>query len=169
MKFRKKKKEKKVMAEQVKMAPPWIQYVNEVKALFGKDPEITIEYNEDDYILSLFVDNQRKADALTELLPPKKDFGNITMKIVVVPANLGKTITDLYRIAFDGNPVCSEVVTISESFTNPVSYVIFQKEVVQYYNDDLSDAHGNKTTLYQEIAKDLFEKTNGIFFCTDNK
>ena len=29
----------------LKLSPPWIIYVNMVKALFGNDPEINIEYD----------------------------------------------------------------------------------------------------------------------------
>lgn len=40
-------------------------------------------------------------------------------------------------------------------------------KVVQYFNDDLGDAHGVCSTLYQEIAKDVFGEHEGIFFCTN--
>ena len=52
--------------------------------------------------------------------------------------------------------------------TNPITYVIFKKEVVQYYNDSLSDAHGMCSTLYQDIAKRILDADEGIFFCTND-
>jgi hypothetical protein len=55
------------------------------------------------------------------------------------------------------------------TLTNPITYVIFKKEVVQYYDDNLGDAHGNRTTLYEQIANQIFEDREGIYFCTDNK
>lgn len=59
----------------VKLAPPWIQYVNALEAMFGKDPEIQLVYSNDDVTVTLRVDNQAKADALVELLPDVKVFG----------------------------------------------------------------------------------------------
>ena len=59
-------------------------------------------------------------------------------------------------------------MTVNGVFTNPVSYVIFEKKVVQFFNDDLSDAHGNMTTLYKDVAKDVLGEHHGVFFCTDN-
>ena len=50
---------------------------------------------------------------------------------------------------------------------NPITYVVFVNEVVQYFNDDLGDVYGQCSTLYQEIAKDVFGETEGVFFCTD--
>ena len=40
---------------------------------------------------------------------------------------------------------------------------------MQYYNDDLGDAYGNCSTLWQDIARRLFEDVLGIFYCTDVK
>ena len=48
-----------------------------------------------------------------------------------------------------------------------MTYVVFVKEVVQYFNDDLGDANGVCSTLYQDIAKRLFTSTEGVFFCTN--
>ena len=56
----------------LKISPPWITYVNQLSVLFGEDPEITIEYNNDIYRVELFVDNEDKAEALSRLLPIEK-------------------------------------------------------------------------------------------------
>jgi hypothetical protein len=158
--------------EIIRMAPPWIQYVNELKALFGRDPEISIQYDNDEYAVTLLVKNQTKADALTLLLPEEKVFGNVSLKVKVVPANMKMTEDELMRAAFNGNPALHDIVKRQATMqTPPFTYVIFKKEVVQYFNDELGDAHGNRSTLYQDIAKDLFsgiEGANGVFFCTDN-
>jgi hypothetical protein len=48
--------------------------------------------------------------------------------------------------------------------------VVFVPKVVQYYTDNLGDINGFRTTLYQELAKELFgesELTRGVYFCTD--
>lgn len=167
MKLKKKEKKKMENEKQAKMAPPWVQYANAVNALFEKDGEVDVIYNNDDMTLSLMVENPVKADALQQLMPTEKKFGSVTLKIRVVPANLKMTKAQLYNMAFSGNPAFVTTVPIEGVFTNPLLYVVFEKAVVQYFNDDLGDLHGNRSTLYQELAKEVFEEHDGVMFCTD--
>lgn len=153
---------------EMKITPPWVQYANEIIALFGRDPDINIVYDNDTYTLTLRVDNHAKASAIEKLLPVAKQFGNVVLKTLIVPANTAETKASIYDTAFDGNPAFSYVKQIDGVFTNPMTYVVFNKEVVQYFNDDIGDINGNRTTLYQDIAKDLFHD-DGVFFCTDTR
>lgn len=161
------------------LSSPWVTFYHEVSAFFEKDSDITIVYNEDENILNLYVDNATKAAALTELLPVEKTFGAVTMRINVIPANrVAKTklasfkATDepvgmLYETALDGNEHLADIVHINGIFNNPMTYVIFKKEVVQYYNDSLGDFNGVCSTLMQNIAEEIFENRTGVYFCTD--
>lgn len=150
-----------------KMVSPWIEYYRKVEAFFEKDPSVTVIFDDEAKNLKLFVKGSAKADALTQLLPSERTFGNVTMTISVIPANEEKTKADLFRDALSGNEALVKIADIIGVFTNPISYIIFEKEVVQYWNDDLSDAHGVCSTLYQELAKEIFGSNEGIFFCTD--
>ena len=151
------------------LSAPWYTFYNELSVLFKEDDEVHIVYDELDQIINIFVENQAKADAMTELLPSVKNFGSIELEINVVPANhlsarrsTGSTLKDL----FYGNTICEDIVKIEGVFTNPLTYVIFRKEVVQYYNDDLGDAHGICSTLYQDIAKRIFKEMPDVYYCT---
>lgn len=94
----------------------------------------------------------------------------------VVPPN-GGDLTDyewhsnkeLFDAAFENNPVYCTAVRIDTIFSNDITYVVFKNKVVQFFNDNLNDLHGNVSTLYQEIAHDVFDMTslNGVMFCTD--
>lgn len=151
----------------VKLSAPWIKFVNELTALFREDPDVRVEYNEEEQKVRIFVDKAVKANALSMLIPMEKDFGDVVLKIDVVPANIPDSVGDLLMKAFMGNPVLKEV----QNLDTPIgrfSYAVFRKEVVQFYNDDLSDPNGNCSTLYQEIAKDVFGGI-GILFCTSEE
>lgn len=153
--------------ENTKLSPPWITFVNEVKALFGEDPDIKITYSEEDYMLKLFVDGTDKADALTKLFPGKKEFGNVILKIEVIPANSEDISGErLFKKAFSGNPIMKNVMTFDSPF-GKVTYAVFEKKVVQFFNDQMDDINGNKSTLFQDIAKDVFGADLGVFFCTE--
>ena len=75
----------------------------------------------------------------------------------------------MFRKAFEGNPAFSYAVTVGGISSNDFNYVVFKNKVVQYWNDNLGDINGNESTLYQEIAKDIFEDCTGIYFCTDTE
>ena len=163
----KKKKEKHMENEKTRMAPPWVQYANAVQAMFEKDPEVDVVYDNEEKTLALLVENPVKADALQQIMPMEKEFAGIKLKINVIPANLKMSKAQVYQAAFNGNPAFKTVVPVEGVFTNPLLYVLFAKEVVQYFNDDLSDAHGNRSTLYQELAKEIFVPQDGVLYCTD--
>ncbi len=159
------------------LSPPWAIFYQQLKALFGADDEITIVYNEEGDSIKLYVDNPDKADALTTLLPTKKEWGPRSLDIKVIPSNTVKKIyatepnrTDaayLFERAFRYNPAFDYAKTISGVFTNNLTYVVFKNKVVQYYNDSLSDIHGLCSTLYESIARNVFEEKEGVFFCTN--
>jgi len=160
--------EKKTVSEQkIGLSAPWYTYYNSLKALFGKDPDITISPLEDDDDLSvkMSVANAEKASAIAKLLPEDVTFGARKMKVLVVSEDSGEDATvDLYRKAFSDNPVVSRIETVNGGI-GKFSYVVFKPEVVQYYNDNLGDINGNRTALYEELAKEIFN--SDINFCTD--
>lgn len=156
------------MAVKAKLSPPWIEFYKQIEVLFKDDPAVRIEYDDEEYVIKLYVDGALKAEALTALLPAEKQFGNITVKVTVIPANILKDDkVALFKAAFEGNPAFSFAWTASGIFANDLSYIVFKNKVVQYFNDDLGDVNGNRSTLYQEIAKEIFGPQDGIFFCTD--
>lgn len=156
----------------LKLSAPWQTYYKELNALFGKDKEVHIIYDQDDQIINIYVDNQAKADAMDSALPSVKEFGNVTLEINVIPANkpsLRRSRGTVYEDLFYNNPVVDDIVTIDGIMTNPITYVIFHKEVVQYYNDDLGDAFGQCSTLYQDIAKRVLNEEPGVYYCTNKE
>lgn len=159
-----------------KLAPPWVTFVNEIKALFGEDPDVGITYDNDEHTVKIYVEDEKKASAFDQLLPKTKEFGNVRLKINVIPANgvsygyndlKFDTLDDLFNTAFNKNPVFSFVVSIDCLYSNKITYVVFAKKVVQFFNDNLNDPYGNKNTLYQEIASEILTDIPGVYYATD--
>jgi len=151
------------------ISPPWITYYNEINELFKDDPDVMVKYNEDDYSIKLYVDDSDKAFALSILLPPEKTFGNIVVKTTVVPPNLAEEPDiQLFERAFKNNPVVDFIKAGLGPFGD-ISYVVFKNKVVQFFNDNLSDLNGITSTLYENIATDVFEQRDGVFFCTNTE
>ena len=155
----------------LKLSPPWDEYYRKINALFELDPDVRVLYDDEDYIIKLFVDNSEKATAIQNLLPATVPMGNITLKIEVIPANgFGaeiEKIEDILRTAFAWNPIVSNIVVTSGMGSFNAIYVVFVKKVVQYFNDNLTDIHGFRSTLYEDIAREIFSLGTGVYFCTD--
>lgn len=155
----------------IKKSAPWVTYYREVNELFKKDKKVLVVFDEENVELKIYVDNPTKASAIQYLMPTEKEFGNVTLKIDVIPAN-GKTLRDvntsnILTIACDAfldNDAVYMVTDVRSAFD--LVYVIFRKEVVQYFDDNLGDINGNCSTLYEMIARDVFNDV-GIKFCTD--
>lgn len=156
------------MNENLKLSAPWVTFYREICALFEKDKCITIKFDLDTPEIKLFVANPVKADALMKLLPDKRVYGNVELKITVIPADSknDEDIVEVFDNAFYGNPVVKDIYGI-ETMLGKFNYCVFEKKVVQFYNDQMDDINGNKSTLYQEIAKDVFGDKHAMFYCTD--
>lgn len=155
--------------EKTTMISPWMIYVHQLEAMFKQDPMVKVHFDEETFTVKLYVEGNTKAEALMELLPDSKKFGNVELKIRVLPANLGDSKVDLFYAAFEGNPALSYIKTISGVSSNEFNFVVFKKEVVQYYSDNLGDINGVNSTLYQDLAKELFGTHDGVYYCTDTE
>ena len=157
-----------------KISPPWFTFVSELKALFGEDPDIKIEHTKE-YEVKMYVADADKAVALYTLMPYSRSYGNVEIIINVIPPNGDRFLTsdddyaELFSAAFKNNPVLSYIQKVEGLFGFKATYIVFKNKVVQYFNDNLNDINGNTSTLYEDIARDIFEDTiePGNFFCTD--
>lgn len=156
------------MSKNIKLSSPWVTYYKKINALFGVDPDVTVRFDEDKYTICLYVTGEDKANAISKLLPMQKEFGNVVVNINVIPANEDEyTTADLFNLAFKGSPALSFIETIDGVFSNRINYIVFANKVVQYFNDNLGDIHGVTSTLYQDIAKEIFENRKDVCYCTD--
>lgn len=154
----------------LKLSAPWVTYVNELRAMFAGDKDVSIEYSDsvEDHV-KIYVDDPEKANALMYLIPVAKVFGNFILKVSVIPTNLHiADVTNLLETAFKNNSAVKSVSTLPSPF-GEFNYITFAKEVVQFPNDEVSDPNGLKSTLYQDIAKDLFDSHPNVFYCTSKE
>ena len=161
----------------LKISPPWITFINKMIALFDGDPQIAcnVNFSSANPSITLATNNPDKAAALLKLLPEEKVFGNVTLRIGVdCPTVSNLAFPDnkaLFETAFSGNPAFAYAISPAKEgyvWVN-FTYVVFKNCVVQFFNDNLNDPHGIVSTLYQEIASDIFDGNNfvGVCYCTD--
>ena len=154
------------MENKTKMSPPWVIYYKKLAAMFEEDPEVTVAFNEDKRTIYLYVDGNTKADALDKLLPDAVNFGNVTVPIVIVPANENDDdFVVLLDEAFDGNPAL-DGISIASGPMGRFVYAVWRKKPVQFFADNLGDVNGNMTLLMADVAREIFDGNKGVYHCT---
>ena len=146
---------------------PWISFARKLYMLFGQDPDINIIYDNDDPEIKLYVNNNLKANALEKKLPTSVDFGNVSLKITVIPNNKEENNIDIFKDIFTGNPIFKGITVDDNPMAPGFTHVIFENKVVQFFDDQLNDPNGFESTLYEDIARKVFDNTEGVFFNTE--
>ena len=161
------------------LSAPWQIYYRELQELFKNNIGIKIVLDEENYEIKMYVSDTDTAAALAKLIPSEKEFGNVTLKVIVIPANgrekafdakIEKEIPnkDLMRDAFKDNDAVSYFWYVGDVIPGlDICYVVFINAVVQYYTDTMADPHGLTSTLYENIARNVFGDISGVYFCTD--
>lgn len=158
------------MEKKVNLYSPCVILFRKYEAFFKEDPNVKLELDNDKKIIKLYVTGSEKAEALTQNLPAQVKYGNETVEIKVIPANLTEASKiDQFRKIFEGNEAVAYIGNGSDAVTCDFNYIAFKPEVVQYPADDLSDLNGQQSTLYQNLAKEIFGDQPGIYFCTAKK
>jgi hypothetical protein len=155
-----------------KLSAPWYTYKAKVEALFEEDPDITvsdIESDEDgNYTFTVYSSKFSKYTALDKLLITDISLGNVSLHInVVYNGEIETESADLISDLFADNPKFNDVLT-TRTPLGVSTYAVFNKEVLQYYSDDISDINGNTSTLAAEVSKEIFVDNIGVNFCTDS-
>ena len=160
----------------LKLEAPWYTFQKKVKALFDRDPKITVgEIVEPDegsvnYLFDIEVRDHEKFLALDRVLPKTVQFGSVTLGICLYDEeNEGSTedALSLYETIFHGNPIVKDVRLADDHTGTKHGLVRFQPEVIQFFDDDIYDYNGNWSGLAQDIAREVFkDEVRGIHFCT---
>lgn len=141
-------------SKEVKLSAPWDIYFSKMKALFDRDPEVSVDFNRDNYEIVITSTNDDKIDAIRQIVPETVPMGNITLTIKF-KADVPSSPADLYKRAFKGNPA----YVGSETYPLPTGenayFAEFADLAVHYYADDLSNPEGLQFMLYQDIAREI--------------
>lgn len=156
---------------------PWQTFCKELKALFERDKDIIVsdiyepEDGLTDYSFAIQIRNHEKFIALDRLLTKVKTFGNVTLGVDLFDEENAETdVVGLFKTLFEGNPIVDSIQTRTDPAGVDWNYVLFKPEVIQFFDDDLTDFNGNWNGLAEEIALDVFEENSrGVNFCTAPK
>lgn len=135
--------------------PPYAIRYNELVALFGDDPDLTISPVDDkSRSCVIFSSNYHKIVALSKVLKTD-EFLKIEFEYEGESNPYMQTIAD----AFIGNPHFDSIRVAIETMTGTEHIITeFKNETIQYNADNRFVPGGYETTLAEKIVKDLFVK-----------
>nr|WP_093293253.1 hypothetical protein [Thermoactinomyces sp. DSM 45892] len=159
-----------IETKNVELSPPWVTYFNEIKYSVGADPSVTVGPLipvVDVYLIIVIVSDNEKAKAIATLLHPTKTFGNVEVLVVVINTH-GELITPLpcpldafeiasiFQTALTGNDFFQEVVVQPQLPDEPDAvYPVFKPEVIQFFNDDISNLCNTFTGVAANVFQDV--------------
>lgn len=166
---------------QIRLSPPEATYFNEIKFSIGDDPLVRVEPLSElpggNFRITLRVQGIPKARALATLLVRTRQIGNLRIQVrvktmdgnVVQPISRTlspREIANLYRVAFRTNRLFNfAVVRASLSFT--AVYPVFKAQVIQFFNDDLSDLFNNfnrvAAFVFRDVLRNRINRTPILF------
>lgn len=162
--------------DNVKLEAAWWQIYKEIKNFIGADPEVEIgdmdESEAPKYRFTIASQNESKIKALSKVLINHYDIGNITLDIdfdFIKNDDEDEEITkDDIEAAFQGNPYYVTTQVTTKGMFEDLCYVVFTKEIIQFFNDDLSDLYGNENIIVADLALERCNRGENMYFCTSN-
>lgn len=168
--------------EKVGLQSPWVTHWNFVKAMFARDEEINVteirevppndENDKGLYEFDVESGNEEKIIAIRSILTNLIEMGNITLRININFTGTGglnavkdeEDITiETYKKAFENNLTLFDTISIKDVAGYVHEWVVFARDVVSFYNDDLLDPWGMWNGLYKDIAEQIFNSSDIMF------
>ena len=151
----------------VNLSAPWDIMAKNIEKLFERDPEVEVSYSEEQKTVVIRVfNNKSKYEAIEHIMPKHKQFGDVTLDIMVATVTSNCTEPEYFAKAFEGNPAFKRCDCYNTPAGDSIYFAVFEKSVVQFHNDNIGNPYGIKSTLYEDIAREVFDNTY-MRFCTE--
>ena len=147
-----------------RLSPPWNTYFNFIKESIGSDPWVRVsdmtEVSKTQYIIAIQTRRKEKARALATILALRQSFGRVIVDIEVLHNGSGVSPYEPPLTASDLIKVFNQALGTNTYFKNAETggfvdisvFPIFKKEVIQFFNDDISDFYNN----FNGVASKVF-------------
>ncbi|WP_257152001.1 hypothetical protein [Bacillus toyonensis] len=147
-------------------------HFNELRNSIGVDPTVTVGPLipvGGNYIILVHALSNEKARALATLLKSSLQFRNVSVTVIVTnneneivnpfPCPLDAfEIAHLFQVALENNPYFEQVV-VQPQFPGGVNVVfpVFKAEVIQFFNDDISNLCQTFTGVAANVFHDVMQ------------
>lgn len=157
--------------KEIKLSPPWDGYMHMLASFFKGDGRVIVGACDDKRVGTIEVFDTKMYCALEQVLNKRIRFGNVVLKIRIVPANglkaFKNTMTDLaaLKVVLSKNPAFAKFITRKTPVGNMV-FCMFKPVVLMFYNDNLASPYKKTTAVYEAAAFHVF-KDCGVSYATE--
>ena len=154
---------------EVALSAPWYTFAKTVKYIFEKDPDIAVTFaDEVNGVLTITVETSspKKLISIKKIVGSKRSYGNINVVIKYALTSNVITLED-YKLAFADTGLIDEIIETQDPMG--ADFVVVNRDLVQFYNDNIFDYHGNITMTLEEAILSIInmdEQAADIAICT---
>lgn len=155
-----------------KLSPPWYIHRDKLSALFEEDGQVTIgkveKRSDGQYTAEITVSDKEKQAALQQIILQNVNFGNVKLTFTFAdPLDIPQANDDVspetFIAAFKGNPILVKAMNAVNPWQLPETVVIFRKEVIQFWADNMADFYGNYNGLAVDIAREVLVPSRIVY------
>lgn len=156
--------------ENVGLSAPWYEFQRILAYTIGQSGEVSVsQIDTSNYQITVTAILEDTAKALASTLQLEVEMGNITITLAVVDGN-GKRwvpnpepmnnsyLTDYLKDALTNNPLVFEI----SEFNSQVA-ICCTPNIIQFWNDDLSNPYGCTSMLASEGFRRIFKKEISVY------
>ena len=160
----------KAASKEVGLSSPWVTFQKEVYNLFEPDPTVHVDptvTDEGDGVYSFTIyANHTKIAALKKIIKNEIKMGNIILKVYFEADDIDDEATDNdWKTAFADNPYFVEYQHSSAPGLEAMAYAVFDRKIITFFNDDLTDYCCNKHMIVADLVKDVVNPSQ-VYPCT---
>jgi hypothetical protein len=155
------------------LSPPWYTLHHKLSAALTADKEVQVAPlmpGPGPLEIRVTCANPAKARGLVYFLTPVQQFGNVSVNVKVydgagaqaempVLPEHTRAVPDLFLATFKGNALVKGLETRPLLPGRPDSlFPIIAAEVIQFYNDNLTDFNGNANLVAADVFRDILRQ-----------
>ena len=156
--------EEKVVDEtKVGLESPWCRFYKILYNLFEKDDSVEITMEEGSPVkINIGCSNACKLEAIKKVVGSSRSFGNVKVDIIYLLADSDDEPIALEEFveAFKDTGYLVDAKTAETPTGDKVSFPIMAKDVIQFYDDNISDYYGNATIVVADAVKEILDVKN---------
>ena len=153
----------------VALSAPWYTFAKTVKYIFEKDPDIAVNFSDEingNLTITVETSSPKKLISIKKIVGSKRSYGNITVVIKYALSSNIITLED-YQLAFADTGLIDQIIESQDPMGT--DFIVVNRDLVQFYNDNIFDYHGNITMTLEEAILSIInmgEQAADIAICT---
>lgn len=150
-----------VIKRNISIEAPWWRFYKLLQNLFINDESVTFLNNETKGVFEITVSSSDvcKLAAIKKVVGTERTFGNVKVAITYIEEEAPLTLEE-FAAAFKDTGYLVDTKTATTPAGDPIFFPIMKKDVIQFYDDDISDYYGNFNATVAAATVEIMDPKN---------